>query len=119
LQKRHFVSREYVAQGVGMTSASSEFQTKILRRSADPLEYELYRAALEWDLTDPIVIEMGICSIIEWHGIVLSRTWRRNLRKSGTRIWIDILEKTTMLAIWKWRDTILGERKTPPPVALN
>ncbi len=36
---------------------ASEFQTKILsqRRSAD--EYRIYRAALEWDLTDPIVIE--------------------------------------------------------------
>ena len=38
-------------------AASSEFQTKILRRSVDPHEYKLYRAALEWDLTDPIVIE--------------------------------------------------------------
>src|SRR6516162_2182278 len=37
--------------------SSSEFQTKILRRSADPAEYKVYRAALEWDLTDPIVIE--------------------------------------------------------------
>ena len=40
-----------------MVASSSEFQTKILRRSADPDEYTLYRAALEWDLTDPIVIE--------------------------------------------------------------
>jgi superfamily II DNA or RNA helicase len=36
---------------------SSEFQTKTLRRSADPDEYKLYQAALEWDLIDPIVIE--------------------------------------------------------------
>src|ERR1700738_997189 len=36
---------------------ASEFQTKILRRSVVHDEYKLYRAALEWDLTDPIVIE--------------------------------------------------------------
>ena len=40
-----------------MVASLSEFQTKILRRSADPDEYDLYRAALEWDLSDPIVIE--------------------------------------------------------------
>src|SRR2546421_8584688 len=40
-----------------MADSSSEFQTKILRRSVVPDEYNLYRAALEWDLTDPIVIE--------------------------------------------------------------
>ena len=40
-----------------MAATSSEFQTKILRRSILPDEYDLYRAALEWDLTDPIVIE--------------------------------------------------------------
>src|SRR3984893_6778771 len=40
-----------------MVASSSEFQTKILRRSVVPDEYKLYRAALEWGLTDPIVIE--------------------------------------------------------------
>src|SRR2546421_3937249 len=40
-----------------MADSSSEFQTKILRRSVIPDDYPLYRAALEWDLTDPIVIE--------------------------------------------------------------
>src|ERR1700733_14480636 len=40
-----------------MAVSSSEFQTKILRRGVLPDEYRLYRAALEWDLTDPIVIE--------------------------------------------------------------
>jgi hypothetical protein len=35
-----------------MVASSSEFQTKILRRNADPDEFRLYRAALEWDLTD-------------------------------------------------------------------
>jgi SNF2 family DNA or RNA helicase len=40
-----------------MVVSSSEFQTKVLRRSVAPDEYKLYRAALEWDLTDPIVIE--------------------------------------------------------------
>ena len=43
--------------GWGMVGSSSEFQTKVLRRSVVPDEYKLYRAALEWDLTDPIVIE--------------------------------------------------------------
>lgn len=32
-------------------------QTKILRRARSPGEYAVYRAALEWGLTDPIVIE--------------------------------------------------------------
>ncbi len=32
-------------------------QTKILTRQAKPGEYKVYRAGLEWDLTDPIVIE--------------------------------------------------------------
>ena len=35
----------------------SEFQTKILRRATLADEYKIYRAALEWDLADPIVIE--------------------------------------------------------------
>jgi superfamily II DNA or RNA helicase len=40
-----------------MVASKSEYQTKVLRRSILPDEYELYRAALEWDLSDPIVIE--------------------------------------------------------------
>jgi hypothetical protein len=40
-----------------MLAPSSEFQSKLLRRSLAPDEYKLYRAALEWDLADPIVIE--------------------------------------------------------------
>src|ERR1700720_2488682 len=32
-------------------------QTRLLSRQAKPGEYEVYRAGLEWDLTDPIVIE--------------------------------------------------------------
>lgn len=36
---------------------ASQFRNKILRRTADPAEYDLYRAALEWDLVEPIVIE--------------------------------------------------------------
>lgn len=38
---------------------ASEFQSKILRRNKTPDEYRIYRAGLEWDLTDPIVIESG------------------------------------------------------------
>jgi superfamily II DNA or RNA helicase len=37
--------------------SSSHLQIKILRRKTTPEEYRVYRAALEWDLTDPIVIE--------------------------------------------------------------
>jgi SNF2 family DNA or RNA helicase len=36
---------------------SAKLQTKILTRQAKPGEYQVYRAGLEWDLTDPIVIE--------------------------------------------------------------
>jgi superfamily II DNA or RNA helicase len=57
------------ASGWGMVASSPEFQTKILRRSADRDEYWLYRAALEWDLTDPIVIESlkDLKSEKRWH----------------------------------------------------
>jgi ERCC4-related helicase len=34
-----------------------EFQSKLLSRSTTPDEYRIYRAALEWDLADAIVIE--------------------------------------------------------------
>lgn len=37
--------------------SSSSFQAKILRRKTTTEEYRVYRAGLEWDLTDPIVIE--------------------------------------------------------------
>jgi superfamily II DNA or RNA helicase len=40
-----------------MSVSSSHFQTKILRHKTTPEEYRVYRAGLEWDLTDPIVIE--------------------------------------------------------------
>jgi superfamily II DNA or RNA helicase len=46
-----------VGVGSGMVASSSEFQTKVLRKNLARDEYKLYRAALEWDLTDPIVIE--------------------------------------------------------------
>jgi superfamily II DNA or RNA helicase len=36
---------------------TSTVQTKIMRRSKAPDEYAIYRAGLEWDLIDPIVIE--------------------------------------------------------------
>ncbi|MEY4527275.1 MAG: hypothetical protein RL768_994 [Nitrospirota bacterium] len=32
-------------------------QTRVLHKAATPLEYHVYRAGLEWDLLDPIVIE--------------------------------------------------------------
>ncbi len=32
-------------------------QTRLLGKAATPLEYNVYRAGLEWDLLDPIIIE--------------------------------------------------------------
>jgi SNF2 family DNA or RNA helicase len=40
-----------------MASSAHQIQGKILRRETVPDEYRIYRAGLEWDLTDPIVIE--------------------------------------------------------------
>lgn len=37
--------------------ATSKFQSKLLSRQAHAQDYDTYRAGLEWDLTDPIVIE--------------------------------------------------------------
>ncbi|WP_010686068.1 SNF2-related protein [Methylobacterium mesophilicum] len=37
--------------------ADSGWQTKLLRAARSPEEYRIYKAALEWDLADPIVIE--------------------------------------------------------------
>jgi superfamily II DNA or RNA helicase len=36
--------------------SASEFRTKLLSRRRRPDDYDVYRAALEWSLTDPIVI---------------------------------------------------------------
>jgi superfamily II DNA or RNA helicase len=36
---------------------AADWHFKILRRSSTPAEYRVYRAGLEWDLIDPIVIE--------------------------------------------------------------
>jgi superfamily II DNA or RNA helicase len=36
---------------------AAKLQTKILTRQTNPGDYKVYRAGLEWDLTDPIVIE--------------------------------------------------------------
>ena len=38
-------------------TAVTKLQTRILTRQSKPGEYKVYRAGLEWDLTDPIVIE--------------------------------------------------------------
>jgi len=37
--------------------AVPEFRAKLLSRRSSPKEYRVYRAGLEWDLTDPIVID--------------------------------------------------------------
>lgn len=48
------------------------FQTKVLRRKSTPEDYRVYRAGLEWDLTDPIVIEKreDLKSEHRWHDLV-------------------------------------------------
>lgn len=40
-----------------MIASVARVQTKVLRRQRAPDEYRVYRAALEWGLADPIVIE--------------------------------------------------------------
>jgi SNF2 family DNA or RNA helicase len=50
-------------------STAANLQTKILTRQSKPGEYDVYRAGLEWDLTDPIVIESSddFKSTPRWH----------------------------------------------------
>ncbi len=40
-----------------MTPTTAQFDSKVLRRSKSESDFNLYRAALEWGLIDPIVIE--------------------------------------------------------------
>jgi SNF2 family DNA or RNA helicase len=35
----------------------TDFREKLLRRATSPEELQIYRAGLEWDLTEPIVLE--------------------------------------------------------------
>jgi predicted RecB family nuclease len=58
-----------VAAGEETWVESSNFQSKILRRKTSIEEYRVYRAGLEWSLTDPIVIENreDIKSESRWH----------------------------------------------------
>ena len=58
-----------VASGEQTWVGSSNFQSKILRRKTSIEEYRVYRAGLEWNLTDPIVIENreDIKSESRWH----------------------------------------------------
>src|SRR5580700_449631 len=50
-------------------STVAKLQTKILTRQSKPGEYNVYRAGLEWDLTDPIVIDSAddVKSTPRWH----------------------------------------------------
>src|ERR1700741_1669048 len=50
-------SRKQPQGGRGESPAKSEFQSKELHARATPQDYDVYRAGLEWDLTDPIVLE--------------------------------------------------------------
>ncbi len=47
-------------------------QTRVLHKAGTPLEYNVYRAGLEWDLLDPIVIEKrdDLKSESRWHDCV-------------------------------------------------
>jgi SNF2 family DNA or RNA helicase len=45
---------EFLVRG---TPSVINFQSKILSQQAKPNDYSIYRAGLEWDLTDPIVID--------------------------------------------------------------
>ena len=45
-----------IVRGAGMIDAA-DWHFKILRRNTTPAEYRVYRAGLEWDLIDPIVLE--------------------------------------------------------------
>jgi hypothetical protein len=48
---------ERVFRWGGGMDVATEFKSKILSRSKEPDEYRVYRAGLEWDLTDPIVVD--------------------------------------------------------------
>lgn len=53
-----------------MNEQVSIVETKVLRRENEPGEYEVYKAAVEWDLIDPIVIESqaDLKSASRWEG---------------------------------------------------
>ena len=40
-----------------MNSLTAQLQSKRLRQTVSPAAYKLYRAALEWDLAEPVIIE--------------------------------------------------------------
>ena len=42
---------------ITMDLSQLPFQAKTLKRATSPDKYNLYRAAFEWDLAEPIVIE--------------------------------------------------------------
>jgi hypothetical protein len=54
----------------------SDFHQRVFRRTASPEEMKLYRAGLEWDLTDPIVIENpeDFKSAPRWKGLLSARS---------------------------------------------
>lgn len=52
-----------------MAAPAEQVQTKPLRRSNDPSEYDVYHAGLEWGLVDPIIINdrKDLKSEVRWH----------------------------------------------------
>ena len=63
------VAKGCCAGAYGMQMSTANLQTKILTRQSKPGEYNVYRAGLEWDLTDPIVIDGSddFKSTPRWH----------------------------------------------------
>ncbi len=57
-----------------MDVAKLPFQIKTLQRAETPDKYNIYRAGLEWDLIEPIVIENreDIHSESKWHNHTLT-----------------------------------------------
>jgi superfamily II DNA or RNA helicase len=57
---------------MNLVEETRTFEAKVLQREPRPGDYEVYKAALEWDLIDPIVIESSddLKSQTRWEGKV-------------------------------------------------
>lgn len=62
-----------------MTIPPSELQMKRLKRASDSAIYDLYQSGLEWDLTEPIVIE-------DRKDLKSEQTWREKLEPYSHQI---------------------------------
>lgn len=68
----HIGAAEDSLLGGAMAEAASSLQFRQLERADDEESYQLYRAALEWDLDDPIVIE-------DHNDLRSEASWRKSL----------------------------------------